>query len=45
VITSEEATELLGIFTGEEKIARLYTRMLPKKGMEGLNKFMKIPAG
>ena len=42
VITSEEATELLGIFTGEEKITRLYTKMLPKKGIEGLKKFMKI---
>ena len=42
VITSEEATELLGIFTGEEKITRLYTEMLPKKGAEGLKKFMKI---
>jgi len=42
VITSEEATELLGIFTGEEKITRLYTKMLPKKGMVGLKKFMEI---
>ena len=42
VITSEEATELLGIFTGEEKITRLYTEMLPKKGMIGLKKFMDI---
>ena len=42
VITSEEATELLGIFTGEEKITRLYTEMLPKKGGEGLKKFMRI---
>ena len=44
VITSEEATELLGIFTGEEKITRLYTdhEILPKKGAEGLKKFMKI---
>ena len=42
VITSEEATELLGIFTGEEKITRLYTEMLPKKGSEGLKKFMRI---
>ena len=42
VITSEEATELLGIFTGEEKITRLYTEMLPKKGAEGLKKFMRI---
>ena len=31
VITSEEATELLGIFTGEEKVERLYTKILPKK--------------
>ena len=36
VITSEEATELLGIFTREEKITRLYVEMLPKKGTEGL---------
>jgi len=42
VITSEEATELLGIFSGEEKIERLYTKMLPKKGMIGLKKFMHI---
>ena len=42
VITSEEATELLGVFTGEEKITRLYTKMLPKKGMIGLKKFMDI---
>ena len=42
VITSEEATELLGIFTGEEKITRLYTEMLPKKGAERLKKFMRI---
>ena len=42
VITSEEATELLGIFTGEEKITRLYTNILPKKGMIGLKKFMEI---
>ena len=42
VITSEEATELLGIFTGEEKITRLYTEMLPKKGAEGLKKFIRI---
>jgi len=42
VITSEEATELLGIFSGEEKITRLYTKMLPKKGMIGLKKFMDI---
>ena len=42
VITSEEATELLGIFTGEEKITRLYTEILPKKGAEGLKKFMRI---
>ena len=42
VITSEEANELMGIFTGEEKITRLYTKMLPKKGMIGLKKFMDI---
>ena len=42
VITSEEATELLGIFTGEEKITRLYTEMLPKKGLKGLEQYMKI---
>ena len=42
VITSEEATELLGIFTGEEKVTRLYTKMLPSKGVKGLKKFMKI---
>ena len=42
VITSEEATELLGIFTGEEKITRLYVEMLPKKKAEGLKKFMRI---
>ena len=42
VITDEEATELLGIFTGGEKIAKLYTEMLPKKGVKGLKKFMKI---
>ena len=42
VITSEEATELLGIFTGEEKITRLYTEMLPKKGLQGLEEFMRI---
>ena len=42
VITSEEATELLGVFSGEEKITRLYTKMLPKKGIIGLKKFMKI---
>jgi len=42
VITSEEATELLGIHSGEEKIKRLYTEMLPKKGAEGLKKFMGI---
>ena len=42
VITSEEATELLGIFTGEEKITRLYTEMLPKKGLQGLEQYMRI---
>ena len=42
VITSEEATELLGIFTGEEKIIRLYNEILPKKGQKGLKKFMDI---
>ena len=42
VITSKEATELLGIFSGEEKITRLYIKMLPKKGMIGLKKFMHI---
>ena len=42
VITSKEATELLGIFTGEEKITRLYTEMLPKKGLQGLEEFMRI---
>ena len=29
-------------FTGEEKITRLYTEMLPEKGAEGLKKFMRI---
>ena len=42
VITSEEATELLGIFTGEEKITRLYTEMLPRKGLQGLEQYMRI---
>ena len=42
VITSEEATELLGIFTGEEKITRLYTKMLPKRGLQGLEQYMRI---
>ena len=42
MITSEEATELLGIFTGEEKITRLYTEMLPKKGLQGLEQYMRI---
>ena len=42
VITNEEATELLGIFSGEEKITRLYTRMLPNKGLEGLEQYMRI---
>ena len=41
VITDEEATELLGIFSGE-KISRLYTKMLPNKGLEGLEQYMKI---
>ena len=42
VITSEEATELLGVFTGEEKITRLYTEMLPNKGLQGLDQYMRI---
>ena len=42
VITSEETTELLGIFTGEEKITRLYTKMLPKRGLQGLEQYMRI---
>ena len=42
VITGEEAIELLGIFTGEEKITRLYTKMLPNKGMDGLKKYMEV---
>ena len=42
VITSEEATELLGIFSGEEKITRLYTKMLPNKGLQGLEQYMRI---
>ena len=42
VINDEEATELLGIFSGEEKITRLYTKMLPNKGLKGLKKFMGI---
>ena len=42
VITDEEATELFGVFTGEEKITKLYTEMLPKKGLKGLKKYMNI---
>ena len=42
VITSEEAEELLGIFSGEEKIRRLYTKMLPNKGLQGLRQYMGI---
>ena len=42
VITNEETTELLGCFSGEEKITRLYTKMLPNKGSEGLKKYMDI---
>ena len=42
VITDEEATELFGVFTGEEKITKLYTEMLPKKGQEGLKKYVDI---
>ena len=42
VITHEEANELLGFATGEEKITRLYTEMLPNKGLQGLEQFMKI---
>ena len=42
VINDEEATELLGIFSGEEKIRRLYAKMLPNKGLKGLKKFMDI---
>ena len=42
VITREEATELLGIFTGEEKITRLYIEMLPRKGLQGLEQYMRI---
>ena len=42
VIDDKEATELVGIFTGEEKITKLYTEMLPSKGVKGLKKFMKI---
>ena len=42
VITGEEATELLGIFTGEEKITKLYTEMLPRKGLQGLEQYMRI---
>ena len=42
VITNEEATELLGIFSGEEKITRLYTKMLPNKRLQGLEQYMRI---
>ena len=42
VITSEEATELLGIFSGADKITRLYTKMLPNKGLQGLEQYMRI---
>ena len=42
VITDKEAAELFGVFTGEEKITKLYTEMLPKKGIKGLKKFMRI---
>ena len=42
VITSEEANEMLGVFTGEEKITRLYKNILPNKGMIGLKKFTHI---
>ena len=42
VITSKEATELLGIFNGEEKITRFYTEMLPTKGLKELKKYMEI---
>ena len=44
VITNEEATELLGVFTGKDKITKLYTEMLPKKGHKGLKKYMDILA-
>ena len=42
IITDEEATELFGVFTGEEKITKLYNEMLPKKGHKGLKKYMDI---
>ena len=42
VITDKEATELFRLFTGEEKITKLYTEMLPKKGQKGLKKYMDI---
>ena len=42
IITDEETTELLGVFTGEERITKLYTEMLPKKGHKGLKKYMDI---
>ena len=42
VITHEEANELLGFATGEEKITRLYTEMLPNKGLQGLDQYMQI---
>ena len=42
VITSEEAKDLLGIFTAEEKVKRLYTKMSPNEGLKGLKKFMRI---
>ena len=42
VITDKEATELFGLFTGEEKITKLYTEILPNKGQKGLKKYMDI---
>ena len=42
IITHEEANELLGKLTGEEKITKLYTEILPDKGMQGLDQFMRI---
>ena len=42
VITSKEASELLGILNGEEKITRFYTEMLPRKGLKELKKYMEI---
>ena len=42
VITNEESTELLEFCTGEDKITRLYTKMLPVKGMNGLKKYMEV---